>query len=666
MGWRQRLIDSGAVSRNLFKEAHIRLVLRSGRTDVAQIRAMLPGSVAEHAQDMARLLAELENESAGESDRATERQSRRSDDAWLDTSADTIEENLERPFKAEDFAAFTFGQQRAEVHTIGMRRRQPDEVAPGALELTWPPYSQPGGGVDAVVIYRVVSAEDSPPYSPDRAHLITATSGSSAVDGRGPDAATRHYQVWVNTGSTLDQALANQPVKHADAVLVNPVRDFSIREDNGRVIGRWDVPPAVHEVFVYRIPAGEPGRERLQHRILTDSDNLRGFVDVGAVRGQRYVYRVRCAVTVEGVLRLSEASEATVTVSAVLAPVLDLSMGAHSIEGSVFELSWTPPPAGQVLIYRGQTGPNTGGAATELPEAALAQIGLDAEQLLSQPVSQRLDGDGRPLAVMSGVSWPDGWSRAYFTPVTLVAGRALVGRTLSSVRTGAIGDVDLAEYCNKQVLTFEWPTGAAAVVVHLAPTGHDPRNGLTGKSFEISLEEYEKYGGMQFSKRELPDTGCSLHLAPVAFSGGRRILGAIRSVEYAGLLRIEYALGIGRDSEGRPAYATIALRSQHHLPGSPAFVLINNPQRLPLSVHDGQPVDAAPVNGQGQIVGDVVKELRWSELTTHGADELWAANLHGLQGCIRLFVNTDSPGRLRTIALLDPPVEHLRLTTVTP
>ena len=170
-----------------------------------------------------------------------------------------------------------------------------------------------------------------------------------------------------------------------------------------------------------------------------------------------------------------------------------------------------------------------------MPEAALEQIGLGPELRLTQPVSQRHDEQGRPRAVMSGVSWPGSWSRAYFTPVTLLAGRALLGKTLSSVRTGIIRDVDLAEYCNKQVLTFDWPAGAAAVVAHLAPKGHDPRNGLTGKSFEISLEEYEKYGGMQLSKQELPATGCSLHLAPVAFSAGRRVVGAIRSVEYAGL-----------------------------------------------------------------------------------------------------------------------------------
>ena len=201
-----------------------------------------------------------------------------------------------------------------------------------------------------------------------------------------------------------------------------------IREDNGQVIGQWNVPSAVSEVFIYRIPAEEAGREGLQHRILTGSDNRGGFVDTEALRGQRYIYRVRCAVTVDGVMRLSEATEATVEVSAVLAPVPDLSMGAHSPDGSVFELTWTPPPAGRVVIYRSQTAPSAGAETVELPEAALEQIGLGPELRLTQPVSQRHDEQGRPRAVMSGVSWPGSWSRAYFTPVTLLAGRALLGQ----------------------------------------------------------------------------------------------------------------------------------------------------------------------------------------------------------------------------------------------
>ena len=230
-----------------------------------------------------------------------------------------------------------------------------------------------------------------------------------------------------STRTPPSQALASQPVKHAEAVLVTPVRDFSIREDNGQVIGRWNLPPAVSEVFIYRIPAEGAGREGPQHRILPGRDNRGGFVDTEALPGQRYIYRVRCAVPVDGVMRLSEATEATVAVSAVLAPVPDLAMGVHSPDGSVFELTWTPPPAGRVVIYRDQTGPSAGGEGADLAEAALDQIGLGPELQLTQPVSQRQDEQGRLQSMMSGVSWPGRWSRAYFTPVTLLAGRALFG-----------------------------------------------------------------------------------------------------------------------------------------------------------------------------------------------------------------------------------------------
>jgi hypothetical protein len=108
------------------------------------------------------------------------------------------------------------------------------------------------------------------------------------------------------------------------------------------------------------------------------------------------------------------------------------------------------------------------------------------------------------------------------------------------------------------------------------------------------------------------------------------------------------------------------MRSEYDLPGSPVFVLVNNPQRIPLSIYDGQPVDVAPLDEHGQLAAQPSKELRWSQLSTSGGTELWAANLRGRQGWIRLFVNTPSPLRLRVVALLDPPVETLRLTPAAP
>lgn len=642
MDWRQQLVDSGAASRQGFKEAHLRLVLRSGRTDVESIRNMLPGSVATHAEDLSRLLTALPP-------RAPNGQK-------VPDATGPAPPVTEADLAPTDFAAFEFGEQPATVHPVGLHRRKPAEDGPGGLALSWPPYLAPDGSAPGVVIYRVVSADEAPPYSPDRAHLQAATTDTTSTDDRPPTAAVRHYQVWVNAGPDLTAALAAQPVKHATALIVCPVDDFVVVEDNGCVIGHWTVAPAVSTVFVYRLPAEEAGPERPDHRILADADNRDGFVDTSTTRGRAYRYRVRCATPVDGVLRLSEAVETVVEVSAALAPVTDLSISAEHTDADVTDLAWTAPPAGEVAIYRTPHGPAAGTEGTDLPESALEDIGLGAELRLAQPVSQHADAP----AVMAGVSRPSGWSRAYFTPVTLLAGRAMPGTTRSWVRAGTIRDVDLTEYCNKQVLTFDWPTGAALVVVHLAAKGHDPRNGLTGKSFEISREEYEKSGGMRFTEQELPAAGCSLHLVPIAFSGGQRVTGTVRSIEYPGLLRLAYAVHIAADPDG-PSHATIALRSQYDLPGSPAFVLVNNPTRIPLSANDGDPVDVAPVGADRQTLGEVSKELRWSALTTDGSRELWAANVRGRQGWIRLFVNSPNPTRLRTIALLDPPVETLYL-----
>ena len=692
LAWRQQLIDSGAVAARSFKEAHLRLVLRSGRTDVEQIRAMLPGSVAEHADEMARVLTGLgaapasagtlpgqpgpvpepavdRDVAATEQFSVTGRHHREPAPAAqgslpphappepssppVEVAAESAPEPAPEPepvLQAGDFAPFTFAPQAPARHSVALRR-----TADG-LSLSWPPLEVPG----AVVLYRAVSSEDNAPYAPDRAELVGATTETAATDGRPPVAAVRHYQVWVNVGPTREEALAAQPQLYAAGVVVSPIVDFVIREDAGRVIGQWSVPSGITAVYVYRVPLAEAGRDGPQYRILANLDNLTGFVDGDAERGGRYQYRARCAANVDGVLRLSEAVEAAVEVSAVLAPVTDLAVDSGPDSGA-FDLTWTPPPGGRVVIYRSENGPNAGADDAELPEDALEQVGLTPELRLTQPVVDQTGPDGRTRALMAGVAWPSGWSRAYLTPVTLLAGRALLGRTLSSVRTGTIRDVELAEYCNKQVLTFDWPDGAAGVVMYLAPKGHDPRAGLTGKSFEISLEEYEKYGGMQLTG-QLPVGGCSLHLAPVAFSGGRRVTGAVTSIEYHGLLRLQYAVRIGRDAHGLPATATVAMRSEHDLPGSPAFVLVNNAQRIPLSVQDGQAVDVAPLDAQGQISDRPSKELRWSQLTTTGTGELWAANVRGLQGWIRLFVNTPSAERLRVIALLDPPVDSLRLT----
>jgi hypothetical protein len=649
LAWRKRLIASGAVSAASFKEAHLRMVLRSGLTDVDQIRAMLPGAVAAHAEELARVLIEAvpDAEDAGA-------QAMPDPDASATVAAPRpvgkgAKAAREAAFAAESFAPFTVTEQTATPAPLLLRRGDD-----GALKVSWPAYDAP------FVVYRLVSGERDAPYSPDRAHVVSATTDTAALDERAASSAVRHLQVWVNAGASRAGALAAQPVLHAAGVMVATISDPAVREDSGQVIAQWTVFPGIRAVHVYRVPVEDAGAAGPQHRILAGKDNLGGFIDSGAERGRTYIYRFRSEAAVGAAAPLSEAAQVEITVSAVLAPVTDLALTMQPEGQAAFDLTWTPPPAGQVVIFRTKNGPAAGAETAELPEAALEQTGLGPEQRLAHPIAER-DTQGGALAVMTDVPWPTDWSRAYFTPVTMLAGRIRLGRTTSSVRTGMITDVDLAEYCNKQVLSFAWPTGAAAVVLYLAPKGHDPREGLSGRSYEISVEEYEKYGGMQFTG-ELPAAGCTLHLVPVAFSAGRRVQGTTTSILYPGLLRVQYAIQITRDRAGLPKSARIAARAQADVQGSPPFRLTHHPERIPLSVNDGEPVDVAPLDGSGDLASGWSKVLQFSSLGTAGAGEMWAADVAGRTGWIRLFADLSDATRLRQLALLDPPVNTLRLT----
>lgn len=632
LGWRESLIERGAVTRSTFKEAHVRLVLRSGRTDAEQIRVMLPGAVAEHAGEMSRVMRD-----AGES-----------------TNAPELRLAGSCPAPQSGYARYTFGS--ADTEAVRLRlRRVPDT---DTLEVSWPAY----GGADesACVIYRLVSSDDDPVYSPDHAHLVEATSATAVTDDRPLTGAVRHLQVWVNTGASISEALAAQPIRYAAGVVIATLPDAEVREDSGRVVGHWPAVAGVSAVHVYRIPVELAERDGPAFRIAAGEQNLTGFVDYDAERGHRYLYRLRCEVEVDGIVRLSQAVERAVAVSAVREPVTDLQLTTDRPgDGVVFDLEWTTPRFGAVAVFRTPAPPDADAQSDELDESVLDQAGLSGDAHVTHPVFERVDQHGVRKSVMSGVPWPDGWNRAYFTPVTLLDGRARIGRTISAVRTGEISDVALMEYCNKQVLTFDWPTGAASVLVYITPKNHDPRQGMTGRSYEIALDDYEKFGGMRFVGK-LPNQGCGLHLVPVAFSGGRRVLGAPASIEYGGLLRLWYGVRILRDHNGFPVTAAINIRSEEEVSGSPPFVLVNNPDRLPLSVSDGAAVTMfRPDSGTNPDFGRC-KEFQWSTLSPTDS-EVWVGDVRGLNGWIRLFANLP-PERLRLLALLDPPVEALCLT----
>lgn len=653
--WRKELIGSGAVSAAAFKEAHVRLVLRSGQRDVDQIRAMLPAAVAGYADQVVKMLAEMTPVPQ---------------DGRCPSGAEPAPPHRGLPVPSAGpaprtgFAPYQFGpgrpDVRPEVRPLSLRRRAD---GPG-LVVSWPPYldhPESAGQQDGSwVIYRLVCTEGQRGHSPDSGYLVDSTTATEARDDRALVGAVRHLQVWVNVGVSEADALAVQPFLYAAGVVVAAAQDVEIREDYGQVVGQWTVLPGVRAVHIHRIPDEPAQRDGPQFRIVAHQENLSGFVDDAVQRGRRYVYRLRSEVDVDGVARLSDAVDVEVKVSAVPEPVTDISVTTHwAGVDATFDVQWSPPALGRVLVFRTQLPPSADAASMELDASVLEQAGLSRDLQLTHPVSELVDGRGVRKSVMAAVPWPTEWTRAYFTPVTVVDGRARLGGAVSSVRTGVIAEAQITEYCNKQVLTFGWPAGAAAVLVYLAPKGYDPAGGLTGRYYEIALAEYEKSGGAQFSG-ELPGQGCSLHLVPVAYASGHRVRGSVASVEYAGLLRLWYDVKVTQDRRRQPLTASVRVRAEGEVKGSPPFVLVHNPDRIPLSVRDGRAIDMTRMGANGKPAGEPVQEFQVA-LTTTGADEAWNGNVHGKHGWIRLFAHLP-PQRLRSLALLDPPVADLRLT----
>lgn len=672
--WRRAGIDSGRGDLSNLKESQIAQIVRSNRITAEAIAAILPPAVSGLAAEIAGVIDSVKSVDA-EAQPAADAPLQapphtappvtngRATPSAVDgtgnpatTSAPAPSARGRRanspvgtflPLDPHDFEEFDYSSVPGTVHQIKAA------TSAAGVVCSWPAYE-----VDdcEVAVYRLVSNNDFPPYAPERGDYIGATTDIKVSDGRPFESAVRFVQVWVNVGADIDDAAAAQPVLHADTAVVSPVADVEIREDEGRVIGQWTVFPGVSAVQVYRIPIERAafGGDDPQYRIAVDEPNLGGFIDRTAERGKRYIYRVRAEAAVDGTTRLSSHTQAELLLSAVLEAVTDLAVVTHGDDDDPqFDLTWTAPAAGRVVIYRTVSGPNPGVEAEALPEASLASAGLPVDNRLSHPVIA-----GAPLqtSTMACVPWPREWNRAYFTAVTVLGDRVQVGSTTSATRTGSITHAQVVERVNKQILTFAWPAGAAYVLVHIGPRGHSAEQGISGEPIEISSEMYERFGGLHFTN-SLPNGGCALHLIPVAFAAARRVHGKPVTVDYPGLLRVYYDATVARSVTGKPVAVTVRVAAEMDVEGSPPFVLIHNEDRLPLNARDGRALDVVQV---GLEEHGTAKNFMPPRLTNRPDGPQFRAEVKDQIGFVRLFAQLPA-ARLSTFALMDPPVGNLTL-----
>lgn len=522
------------------------------------------------------------------------------------------------------------------------------------VRLAW---EQPDG-LAAATTYRIVASDEQRPYSPDRADLVDLVFGDAprtTLDPRPFTAAIRHYQVWCNTGLTLALARQSQPRLIAEKAVVSRVIDVDLREDEGRVIGQWSVWYGIDRVHIYRTPVerARPGQPDPRYRILAGEANLGGFVDNDAERGRRYLYQFCTEAVVDGVPQLSGAVTVEVGVSAVVDPITDLEVVQHgaSVDQArgddwQFDLLWSPQPAGRVFIYRTENRPLAGAEHGSHPESALPQMNLRDEDRLAHPISPQPDG----RVGMRNVPWPRSWDRAYFTPVVVLDGIARVGRTVPAVRVRPVHDPVIVERCDQQVLKFGWPPGAATVLAEVL------QGGDVTATVECSSDIYNQLGGVQFG-RTLPNRGATVRITGVSFVGGERRESVPVEVGYPGLMRIRYVVELRRTLLLKPDRVLIRLSSESEIANCPPLVLVHHPTRLPLHPGDGQQLE---VTEDIEEVTRPVLRFRPDGIGTRPSAVAWKASVRGRTGYVRLFADLP-PERTALVAILDPPVDTLRL-----
>lgn len=511
----------------------------------------------------------------------------------------------------------------------------------GSLQIGW---HDPGGDAGCC-LYRVVTSEEGRPYSPDQADLVTVTAGTGVTDDRPFTGPVRYVQIWGNRGPSEADARRAQPELVAEGVAVSPPHGVTLSEDHGVVSGTWQTLPAgIERVEVQRVPEQEAARRRgyLPHCLIAELEPERlGFQDTGCEPGRTYEYRIFTVAVVDGNETMGMVSR-RIHLAARLVQITDLRATSRR-EGNrtVVDLEWTTPHHNEVRIYRTQSPADAGSADRAIPEEALGAARLPDSARLTQAVRAE---DGR--GYLDRVAWPQDWPMVYFTPVCLEGGQARIGPSQVLTRVGAVRDVRLVQHVDWQLLTLDWPDGAAQVQVFVTPVGV-PIDDVASPSAQLSRARYEAQGGLRLHGT-LPAGGCDLHILPASFHSGQIVRGEDLTVTYGGLCRLWYrftteASGRGGFIFGR-SHEVLQIQTDRQPPVALGLALVYHQQRLPLDGNDGHQILAAPAPpalGRWATVGRVHRKPG--------------------TGYFRLFavptaeVSTD-------LAVLDPPLGTLRGT----
>lgn len=352
---------------------------------------------------------------------------------------------------------------------------------------------------DLVRIYRVVTNNDYFVETPDFAG-VRATYGTTLVEPAWRRRTRVHVSVFANEGRSDVVARRATARLLGRRALVLPVREFSVQEYEGTVVGQWQ--PLTGQL----VQIDRHDDDGSVHVLPKETQLGATFHDETVEPGRSYEYAAYALATVDGELQRSSAVRARIDLEPELHLVDDLAVRPRPDHLSC-DLEWTETI--HVAIYQSSVRPDRGLVGQTLSSSALSRVNLGDKV----PLGARTVGENRFR--IEAARFIRGASTVFFTPVTRAGDQVLVGPSVEHITPLPVTEAQLVERVDEQFVTFAWPEGCSHVFIYVGgdPAFEAPRQ----PTQQVSRDEYVNHGGAHL-RDPLPKDGCPVHLVGVVYS----------------------------------------------------------------------------------------------------------------------------------------------------
>ncbi|WP_344474313.1 hypothetical protein [Nonomuraea monospora] len=423
------------------------------------------------------------------------------------------------------------------------------------VTVAWAPSAAHVGPVH----YRVVRTIGAPASGAADGITVGETETNELVDRAPPPAEELYYTVFAGRAAGIWSAPVSAPRLTVLPEIIAPAVTAGERE----VTATWRLPPGASEAIVSRLDphVGQP-----------TSRGGSGFADVGVTPGETYRYRVQVAYErSDGTRRLSRGVVLTGLPESAPRAVLDLTVELDG-EPPAARIGW-PPPAGGRVVIRAADGPPPWPRGTTLTQAEVERYGSEVPAVPAEGAN----GWMTIRAPLAG---------AYFTAVSVGAGRAVIGASARLVIVEPVRELTALRLGDTMALSWQWPVGAQLVEVTWAPAGASVEEPGAGT---VTVE---------CRRRAYEDNGCRIEIGPGAVVASvRTVAGEIRSRPVTASVpgigpEVRYEFRRPRLSRRREA--VLILTAERHCQVPPLVVVRRAGTVLPLRPEQGEVIHEVP------------------------------------------------------------------------